>query len=525
VERHRRTGRVGIRMLAAAVAALAFAVTSLAVAARADDAAKPTLKVGLFAACGNLTPLNGDIVGDVDLAYEPLIERHADGTLRPGLATSWKISKGNKVITLTLRRGVRFADGSLFDAAAVKGWLDYRVTKNNQFNAWFAPMASADVLSKFVLRVTLKSPDPVLATAFSFDYGRVPSPNALAASKADPQNDFLSRHTAGAGPYTLLASQSVPGDHCTYVPNKFYYDKSKIKWSKIVTRQIPDSNAALAAIRTGQINVMNGAAASTAQAAASAGIKVLSSPGNVAELIFLDRNGTIAKPLGDPRVRQALNYAVNRKKISLGLYGPNAVPTDNPNPAIPLKPHYTYSPAKARSLLAAAGYRDGFSFTAFDTGAFAGANSLDPVCQAVAHDLAAVGVKMQITVTASGNEFLAALRSNRYSAWCSTVVPGEPWRFWTSWMKQGSTLADQHGWRDPQVDRLWLKAQRLNEKRGAPLWKELNRRMQTQGHFVPILRPKRFVFVNKSVQGVVVASEGNTYPPSSSMRDWYPTTK
>src|SRR5262249_50071801 len=88
---------------------------------------KPTLTGGAFAVCGAMDPVLSPSF-DENMVYEALIHRNPDGTLGPGLASSWRVGSGNKVITLTLRRNARFSDGTPVDAHAVKTWLDYRAS-------------------------------------------------------------------------------------------------------------------------------------------------------------------------------------------------------------------------------------------------------------------------------------------------------------------------------------------------------------------------------------------------------------
>jgi len=530
VDSSSRHSRSRFRRVVVSGAILAVGCAAVMTAASEGSAAdKPTLTIGIASACGNLNPVGGNLF-ELSGAYEPLMVARTESNLQPGLATSWKVSGGNKVITLTLRPNAGFSDGTPLTAQAVKDWLAYRVLKQSQYNSRFVPLRSVDVLSKYVVRVTVESPDPVLANAFARDYGTIASPKAVAASESDPQHDYLATHTDGAGPYTLLASQSVIGDHCTYVPNKYYYDKSKIHWGKVVIKAIADPNAQLDAIKTGQIDVMVTGDPSVASAAASAGIKVLAESGLINELVFLDRNGTIVKALGDPRVRQALNYAVDRNKIAAGLsVGEPGVPTDNPNNEQAVDPkynkYYTYNPAKARSLLAAAGYPNGFSFTAYALGPWAGYRNLGPFCGAIAQDLAAVGVNMQLTVTSSSTANAQALTSHTYAAECITVVAGNPWRFYAAWLRPHAFLGDQHGWHDPVISKLWLQAQRLNAKAADPLWRKAEARMITQADFLPVYQPKQFTFVNKRVGGIAPNTSGDPDPPTNRFADWYPTGK
>ena len=219
-----RSSRRIVGMLAAAFMCVSVTAASASVDAGATGsaAAKPTLTLGYATAvCNNSSPIAG-LVYEIRLANEPLINKDVRNRLRPGLATSWKVSayqrRPNKVITMTLRKGVRFSDGTPLDAKAVKTYIDYRAKKTTQYSSMLVkPVVT--VVSKYVVRIRVQTPNPDLPQAMYLDWGRVASPKAVAASIADPEHDFLARNTAGAGPYMLDPKQTVPGDHCTLVPN------------------------------------------------------------------------------------------------------------------------------------------------------------------------------------------------------------------------------------------------------------------------------------------------------------------
>ena len=276
-------------------------------------------------------------------------------------------------------------------------------------------------------------------------------------------------------------------------------------------------------MRTGQVDVASNGAANTVPAIRAAGVNVLKNSGPVIGLIFLDRNGTIVKPLGDARVRQALNYAVNRRKIATALFGPEAVTTSNEDQGRILprrwENYYTYNPSRARTLLAQAGYRNGFKFRVFTTGAWAGASSFGPLCNAIAQDLAAVGVEMEVVATATQPLFVAALTSRTYSAWGIQIGVSSTWQFYVALLKKGEFLADQHGWQDPVIDRLWLRAQRAPERTAEQLWQQLDQRVITQAYFLPVLRQPRYTFVSKRVGGVRAGTSAYDVSP---MITWFP---
>jgi peptide/nickel transport system substrate-binding protein len=312
------------------------------------------------------------------------------------------------------------------------------------------------------------------------------------------------------------------------VPNKYYYDQSKIHWGKVVTKSITDPNAGLAALRSGQIDVLELAAPTTAREAAALGLRVvLSRGGSNRGIMWTAVNGKPFPPLGDLRVRQALSYALN-KKTYLALKGPGAVPTSTPFPSsIQLAGpkyanYYTYNPAKARALLAAAGYPDGFTMPIISLGPWLGpAYDESPLCYAIAKDLAAVGVKMTVSVPGAA-DFGNDLGSGKYAGVCISFSGRQsPW-VWYQYLRDAhgpSFLSG--GISDPVAYRLYLKAARLPyDGAGYAVWRQLTRRVITQAETLFVLRTPIYTFVSKRVSGVrpAVGIFGLGDPI-----DWYPT--
>jgi peptide/nickel transport system substrate-binding protein len=305
------------------------------------------------------------------------------------------------------------------------------------------------------------------------------------------------------------------------VPNKFYYDKTRIRWGKIVVKAITDPNTVLAAMRTGQIDVMYGADARTESVAIADGIKVdLSDVSGFEGIDFWDRGGEVFPALGDVRVRRALNYAVDRKKILSALVGRGGIPssismrTDGFDPKY--DNYYTYDPDKAKALLAAAGYANGFTFNVLALGAWAAGYDTSKVALAMAKDLAAVGVKMVVDAPASVGDFINGYNNRKtYGGIADVTSVFTTWQWYSVALIPSDSDGDQHGFHDPVIDKLWLRAQRLSEKQAAPLWRQIMDRSVTQAYFIPIGQIPYVDFYLPRVGGVTPAT-------LSRPTDWYP---
>src|SRR4051812_43286958 len=304
-----------------------------------------------------------------DLAYDPLIVQAPDGSFKPGLATSWKYGAGNKSFSITLRDGVKFSDGTPLDAQAVKTWLDHAMKlPGGRAPTYLSNLQTVTVKDPQNVELKFKAPTPLLELTLSqrLEMGMVASPKAVAAKT-------LATQTAGAGPYMLDKAQSVTGDHYTYVANPNYWNKPAVHYKSVVLKKIDNPTAALQALKTGQVQVVKDQPVTSIDAAKRAGLTSVAPETLIMGLSLLDRDGKLSKPLGDVRVRQAINYAIDRKAVANVIGAGHGRPTAQM--AVPgddsydeaLDQQYPFDQAKAKELLSQAGYAKGFTLPAVAT--------------------------------------------------------------------------------------------------------------------------------------------------------------
>lgn len=323
------------------------------------------------------------------LVYDALIRIGPDGEPQPGLATSWTYSENNTVFDMTLREDVTFSDGTPFDAEAVKANLERARQTSGPQTSQLALVESVEVTGAHQVRINLSAPNPALPVIFSQNMGMMVSPPALA------HPDELALSPAGAGPYELDTAATVPDDRYVFVANDDYYDPEAYPFEEVTIRVIEDRPAILQALQTGDLDGGEGNA-EVAQAAEGAGLDVITQPTDSASVMLLDRAGEIVPALGDVRVRQALNLAVDRAAIVDAVLQGRGKPTSqfiSPGQEgydEELDDHYGYDPDRARDLLADAGFADGFDLPILTS------PTSTPVVEAIAGFLGEVGVNVEI---------------------------------------------------------------------------------------------------------------------------------
>lgn len=443
-------------------------------------------------------------------AYDPLIYMAADGSLQPRLATSWRyLDTGNKAFEIKLRKGVLFSDGTPLDAAAVKANIAYASKAGTQVSPFLAAISDVRVVDDLTVHLALSQPHPLLPLLFSQEYfaGDMISPKAIAAPAQ------LANRTAGAGQYVLVPSSTIAGDHYTYTKNPKYFDPAAIGYDTVVVKVLPNEDTALAALKTGQVDAIHGSYA-IAGGAKAAGMKIAASPSIVMGIQLNDRNGALSKPLGDVRVRQALNYAVDRAKLASAVFGSFGMPTEQP--AAPGQDGYnasnvySYDPAHARQLLAAAGYSHGFTLpVVISSGNPYGTNLL----QAMAAQFAQIGVNVTIN-TKDQSQFFPSLDAYPASIMGWGVAP-------IYLMGRNLWLKDAVGMNpfrssDPVIEDLDSRAAAASPSARADLDRQIVHRLVDQAWFVPVVLSPQFLFTRPTVDSGAVT--GQDLPPVTAWR-------
>ena len=327
--------------------------------------------------------------------YDRLIQVAPDSTYQPMLATKWEFSPDGRTLTLTLRDGVTFSDGEKFDAAAVKANLDHYLSADKTaVQAALASVASVEATGDLEAKVHLKQPTTVILSALASNLGGIMiSPKAL-------ESGDLATHPVGTGAYTIESFK--PSEQAVYVRRTDeggIWDPKTGKVAKVVVSRIASDDAKANALKSGQVDVTTWAGNSSdyASQVASGQLQTMVLDG-VTNLVGMYFNPKV-KPFDDVKVRQAVNLAIDRDAI-VKAFAPVNAPRVQPWPDgitgfdESREDAYPFDPAKAKKLLAEAGYPNGFEVP----GDFllSASSNIDKAGEAVQANLADIGIKIKL---------------------------------------------------------------------------------------------------------------------------------
>lgn len=289
----------------------------------------------------------------LDHVVETLFKINEKGELLPNLATDYRFEEGGKVVIIKLKTGVKFHDGSPFNAQAVKFSLDRVLDPKIRvpIRAPYAAIERVEVVDDYTVRIVLKYPFAPLVNALTWTTAAIISPKTVET----PGNNYtLITRPIGTGPYVI--SEYVRGDRLVLTRAPDYWGK-KPYYDQIVFKIVPDAATRLSQMLAGEVDmIMLPPVAEIEKLKNNPNLKVLLAPSN--RLIFISINNQV-EPFKDKRVRQALNYAVDKESIIRNVMFGVVDPVDSPMHKSLFGycsvGQYPYDPARARELLRQAG--------------------------------------------------------------------------------------------------------------------------------------------------------------------------
>lgn len=330
-------------------------------AGMAAHAARTDLVLGVVLEPPHLDPTTGAAAATDEIVYanifEGLTRIGSAGEVLPALAEQWEISDDQRVYTFKLRSGVKFHDGSEFDAEDVKFSLD-RARADDSTNAQkqlFAQIDTVEIVDPLTVRVTLKRPQGSFLYNLAWGDAVIVAPESAGTNKERP---------VGTGPFVLAGW--AKGSSIRLERNPDYWGEP-VALEKAEFRVIPDAAAAVTALLSGDVqafpNLQAGDALGQLEADPRFEVVIGVTEG---ETVLAINN---AKPPFDQRkVRQAISHALNRDEIILGATAGKGTPigshfSPGHEAYVDLTGVYPHDVERARQLLREAGLENGFSAT------------------------------------------------------------------------------------------------------------------------------------------------------------------
>ncbi|MBV7509447.1 glutathione ABC transporter substrate-binding protein [Bacillus sp. sid0103] len=317
---------------------------------------------------------------------EGLLGFDAEGKITPKLAETYSVSDNALEYTFKLRKGVKFHDGEQFNAAAVKANYE-RIMKDDSLrlnSRGFNLITNIQTINDDEIKITLKEPYAGMLTRFVS--AKLLSPKLLAEGK-----DKIGKNPVGTGPFKFV--EWVQGDHLTVERFDGYWEKAD-RVKKITYKPVPENGSRVAMLKTGEAQVIYPLPSQNLKELESnADVKVEKIPSTIARYVSIN---TMKKPFNDPRVRQALNYAVDKDAFINVVNAGLGLPLDSIIPSKTLyytkQEEYKQNIEKAKQLLKDAGYKKGFKAEIW------GNTNSDTMkgMQFIQQQLKAIGVDLQI---------------------------------------------------------------------------------------------------------------------------------
>ncbi|MBI4277320.1 MAG: hypothetical protein HY660_02590 [Armatimonadetes bacterium] len=401
--------------------------------------------------------------------YDTLVGHNEKMEPTPGLATSWQVADDKVTWTFRLRRGVKFHDGTEFNAEAVK--FTYERILDPATGAGrrsvYTVIKKVEAPDPQTVRIITDGPFPDLPFLLLDRTSFILSPTAVRKLG----NAEFGLRPVGTGPFKFV--EWVPNDHITLDANPDYWQR-RPRSSRVIYKVVTETAARTAALRAGEADMVMNISPNDQNVLRRDSNIVLVQKDSLTQ-VQAEMRQTMP-PFSDRRVRQAMNYAVDRtaiiKDVMMGL-GRIA---DSPGPpgvwgSVRLTP-YEYNPEKAKQLLAEAGYRSGFEGNLFYVSGRWGGD--DQVAQALQAYWAAVGIKIQIRkADMAGLDDMLSRDPDTMAGWIAFPVRTSTYLDYHLWRLYETRAArmkgyQRSGYSNPRVDEYLVKARStfdLNERK------------------------------------------------------------
>jgi len=476
-------------------------VVETVVVTQAPEEEKPTgrLVVGVSTQPNTLDmPITAEMQSrnSAHAVFDSLLWINDDGEIEPALAESYEVTDDGLEYTFHLRQGVTFHNGEPFNAdSVVFSWNRY-ISPDLEWSERWAMADNVEKIDDYTVKITTNEPKPLLLRTIATSWAMVPP--KYFEEVGDVQ---FGQSPVGTGPFMFV--EWVQGDHVTLKANPNYWREGYPKLEEIVFRPIPESATRVAAIQTGEVDIVGRLSSEEAQSLLGVpGVQVISYPvSRVYYIAFNNITTGVGAPTEDPKVRQAMNYAVDVQAIIDSLFSGYAkrstgyVATGELGYGV-VEP-FEYDPEKAKALLAEAGYPNGFTMDfACPAGAY---THFEEVCEAIQGYLTEVGIETNLEIMESAHywdlEGAQELPPLFGDSWSETS--GEAYN-----RMAGALLAQGYSsWKDDQIISMLNQiSTTIDTDARKKLYEDLQKYMVENPPFIYLYEPMAFEAIRDHVQ-------------------------
>ena len=441
-----------------------------------------------------------------DVAIPPIV---------PRLAESWQVSKDGLTRTFKLRKGVKFHDGTPFDAAAaVFSWermfkkdAPHFYPRANSYTSYVVEfITKAEAVDPSTVRLTFSKPYAEWERMTLQSWGEPLMISPTQVKKTG--NEKFADQPVGTGPFKFV--ENIPNDRIVLERFKEYWGPAP-NVDKLVFRRLDDPTARVAALRTGEVDFILAPPPDEVDALKKDGFQVM--PSNAPHIWYWHLNMK-DQYFKDVRVRKAVQMAIDKDKMCKELLRNTAKPawTMVPPATIAYDPNYkpySYNPEKAKQLLKDAGHPNGFE-TVFWTST-SGSGQMIPVAMAewIQRDLAKVGIKVKLETFDWITYMARMFQGLRPGHGAYQLSWGMTTNFWTDIVSRSTRQPDKGvnvGWyANPKVDALLDQARgEADSAKRASLYRQIDKIiMEEDASFLPICNDLNLVVLSPKVKGFV----------------------
>jgi peptide/nickel transport system substrate-binding protein len=446
---------------------------------------------------------------------EKLYDINSKLQIVPQLAASLpQVSDGGLTVTIKLRHGILFNDGTSFNADAVKTTLERDLTlPTSARKSEISPVENVTVTGPYTVQLTLSHPFAPLTAALADRAGMIMSPTQLQKLGTNFASDPVC-----VGPFEF--SKRIPGDEIVLTKSPYYYAKDKVHLSEIVYKFIGDDNVRLANVESGAVQIGDQMAPTDVQKIQSdPNLKLYQSTSIGYQGIDINignanGEGKPPGPVDNPfarsqDLRQAFAAAINRSVLNNVVFDGRFVPSCSP--IAPVSPYYDasfkcppYDPAQARRLIKESGVTTPIPVTMLVP------NETVPLRQAQVIQQMVDQVGFQMTI--QSEEFVTSLDqadAGHYEmyqvGWSGRIDPDQ--NIYQFWHTDGSLNAT--GSSDPQLDKLLDEARTTNSfNQRKQLYAQILQLINQQDSIIVLYNPVNYMAVSKKLVGVQYYADG-----------------